>query len=175
LGLAVVQRIIKNHGGAITVYSEPERGTTFQVFFPRFEGQLTAEPEAHETLPRGSEQILFVDDEPVLVDMGREMLESLGYRIVGKTNSLEALQTFCSRPEAFDLVITDMTMPGMGGTELAKELMTARPGIPIILCTGFSEFINCEEIRELGIRELLMKPYVISDLAKTIRIVLGKP
>ena len=123
-------------------------------------------------LPTGNEHILFIDDENVLVDLGKDILESLGYKVTTKTDSLEALETFCNRPHTFDLVFTDMTMSGMTGIELAKKFMIVRPEIPIILCTGFSELINEKAAKEQGIREFVMKPFVTSQLAKTVRKVL---
>ena len=142
LGLSVVQGIIKSHGGKITVRSEPGKETTFYVFLPRLEEEASPEIQTTETVPTGSEHILFVDDEEVLVDLGKEILESLGYKVTTKTSSLEALQTFRSEPDSFDLVIMDMTMPELTGRDLAKECLAIRANIPIILCTGFSDQIN---------------------------------
>jgi CheY-like chemotaxis protein len=130
--------------------------------------------EAREALPVGAERILFVDDEAILAELGKELLESLGYKVVTKTNSLEALETFRADPHGFDLVITDMTMPGLRGEELAREIIALRPGMPIILCTGYSELINETQAREMGIREFLMKPYLAANFAETIRKVLNK-
>ena len=172
LGLAVVQGIVRSCGGGITVYSEPDKGTTFNVFLPRIEEAITPESSPMETLPVGDERILFIDDEEDLAEIGKEILESLGYNVVGQTNSTDALEIFRAHPDAFDLVITDMTMPGLTGIELAQKLMSIRPDIPIILCTGFSELINEKRARELGIRQFLMKPFVIDKLAKEIRGVL---
>jgi PAS domain S-box-containing protein len=172
MGLAVVQGIVKRHGGMITVHSEIGKGTTFHALFPRIEQEIVPEATAAEALPTGSERILFIDDEEPLVDLGKGMLESLGYSVTIKTNSLEALETFRARPDAFDLIITDVTMPAMTGIELAKELMAIRPDIPIILCTGFSELINEKQAKEMGIQEFVMKPFVIGKHAKTIRKVL---
>ena len=172
MGLAVVQGIVKRHGGMITVHSEIGKGTTFHALFPRIEQEIVPEATAAEALPLGSERILFIDDEKPLVDLGKGMLESLGYSVTTKTSSLEALEAFRAEPDAFDLVITDVTMPSMTGIELAKELMAIRPDIPIILCTGFSELINEKRAKEMGIQEFVMKPFVIGKHAKTIRKVL---
>jgi PAS domain S-box-containing protein len=169
LGLSVVQGIVRTYGGAIKAHSEPGKGTTFNVFFPKMKQKLPAQAETGEALPTGAERILFVDDEEPLAELGREMLESLGYKVVTKTNSLEALETFRADPLGFDLVITDMTMPGLSGEDLARELLAIRRGMPIILCTGYSELINEAQTREMGISRFVMKPYNVANLADTIR------
>lgn len=173
LGLAVVHGIVKSHGGALTVESEAGKGTTFQVFIPR----LKRGPVEHETgttapVPEGNERILFVDDEKALVDSGSKILEHLGYEVVARTSSIEALETFRTRPEIFDLVISDQTMPHMTGVELARELMHIRPDIPVILCTGFSERVTPEKAKAEGIREFIMKPLSLRNFAETVRKVL---
>jgi DNA-binding NtrC family response regulator len=102
------------------------------------------------------------------------MLESLGYTVVAETNSLKALKTFVADPQGFALVITDMTMPNLRGDELARKMIAIRPGMPVILCTGFSELINEKQARELGISEFVMKPYSVADFAAIIRKVLSR-
>ena len=171
LGLAVVHGIIESYRGAITVYSEPGNGTTFHVYFPQIDhGKEVADNQKVEPLPMGrNERILFIDDEQALVDVGDQILKSLRYEVTISTSSIEALELFRKQPERFDLVITDMTMPHMTGDRLSREMMRIRPDIPIILCTGFSEYITEEKVKEMGIRELAMKPLDASDLAKTIR------
>jgi CheY-like chemotaxis protein len=174
LGLSVVHGIIRSNAGAITVYSEPGKGSTFNVFFPVIEEEIRAEAAVEELLPTGNEKILFVDDEPTLVEITNQMLKRLGYDVVTKTASNEALDLFQAQPEKYDLVITDMTMPGMMGDELAGKLMQIRPDIPVILCTGFSQRITEKKAKHLGIKAFLMKPLVMRSLAVTIRKVLDE-
>jgi CheY-like chemotaxis protein len=166
----VVHGIVKGCGGAITADSKPGKGTTFQVFFPR-SGTERAQAETVDHLATGNERILFVDDEKVLADMGKKTLEHLGYEVVAKTSSIEALEAFRAQPDKFDLVITDLTMPNMTGTELQKELQAIRQDIPVILCTGFSHMISKNNAKAMGINELIMKPFPKSEIAKTIRLV----
>ena len=175
MGLAVVHGIVTRHGGAITVSSEPEMGSTFRVYLPLIRDvvEMTSEPQASET-PTGSENILFIDDEETLVALGKQILEHLGYTVTATTNSIEALNLFRSNPEQFDLIVTDMTMPHMTGIDLAMALMDYRADIPIILCTGFSEKITEENAKSLGIREFIMKPFAIQDVAQTVRKVLDE-
>jgi len=172
MGLAVVLGIIKNHGGAISVYSEPGQGTTFHIFLPKLKGEIVPQATAVELPSGGMERILFVDDEAMLAELGQELLTSLGYIVTVTLNSREALNLFRSDPQAFDLVITDMTMPGLTSKELAKELMAVKPDVPIILCTGFSEQINEKQAKEIGVRGYIMKPYTVNSLNTTIRRVL---
>ncbi len=172
MGLAVTQGIVKTHNGAINVCSTPGVGTTFEVFFPHSDAKVAPMPEKDNPLPTGNERILFVDDEETLVDLGQKMLKLLGYSITARTSGLEALEIFRSRPDAFDLVITDMTMPHITGIELAKKLMAIRPDMPVILCTGFSELVMGKQAADYGIREFVMKPYQLAEMAASIRRVL---
>jgi CheY-like chemotaxis protein len=169
LGLAVVHGIVKLCEGGITVDSEPGRGTTFEVFFPVMRTEELTEPEAAGELPRGRESILVVDDEEDIVVAAKVLLEQLGYRVTAFTAGPEALEAFRARPDGFDLVLADQTMPHLSGLELAAELLKMRPGLPIIICTGYSETLTPEKVRALGVRELLPKPLAPLQLAQSVR------
>jgi len=174
LGLAVVHGIVENYGGHVTVDSTVGQGTTFDVFLPVVEPKTSAPGEETAPLPTGRERILWVDDEPTLVEACKRMVGSLGYDIAARTSSIEALEAFRANPDEFDLVITDMTMPSMTGVELARALMAIRPDIPIILCTGFSELVSENQAKALGIREFVMKPILRRNIAEAIRRALRK-
>ena len=148
------------------------KGTTFQLLFPLIDLEAAEESKSFESFPTGNECILSVDDDFIVLDANKEMLEVLGYNVIAKTSSTEALETFRAHPDKFDLVITDQTMPDMTGERLAKEIMRIRTDIPIIICTGFSESINEKKAKAVGIRALLMKPVVMRELAETVRDVL---
>jgi nitrogen-specific signal transduction histidine kinase len=169
LGLAVVQGIVKSNNGAVTVESEVGKGATFHVYLPTIKRKLTADDEIATPLPMGCEHILLVDDEQPLVDIGRQMLERLGYSVATRTSSVEALELFKADPDRFDLVITDIVMPNMSGDRLARKIIDIRNDIPVVLCTGYSEKFTRQEAADMGIRSFLMKPLVMKDLADTVR------
>ena len=169
LGLSVVHGIIKSHGGKINCHSVPGKGTTFQVYFPTVEEEPSERPEQFDSIPLGRERILFVDDEAALVDIGKQMLQSLGYHVVARTSSIEALEVFRTQPDQFDLLITDNSMPNMTGVELAKNIKRIRPDMPVILCTGFSETVSEEKVKALSITGFIMKPVIRENMARVIR------
>jgi len=172
MGLSVVHGIVTSHGGAMTVASEPGTGSVFSVFLPVIEEWFELETEVEKTILTGTERILFIDDEEPLTDMGKRMLESLGYDVVATTSSIEALELFKAQADRFDLVITDLTMPHMTGENLAKELMQIRPDVPVILCTGFSARIDEKKAMAMGIRAFISKPILKHEIAKIIRAVI---
>ena len=174
MGLSVVYGIIQGYHGGITVDSKPGKGTVFNVFLPVFEDKPKIETRTTKFVTTGKERILFVDDEVEIVESAREILNDLGYQVESENNPVEALRIFKEQPDRFSLVITDMTMPRMTGKRLAMELLRIRPDIPIIMCTGHSELITREQAREAGIKEVIMKPASISNVAEAIRGVLDK-
>jgi len=176
LGLSVIHGIVKNHGGDISVSSQPGNGATFTVYLPLID-EIDMEPEEVETpsATQGHENILVVDDEKQVVDIEQQILERIGYKVTTKTDSEEALAEFASLPDHFDLVITDMTMPKMTGDQLARKLMDIKPDIRVILCTGFNGAITEEKALAMGIDKFVMKPIVKDELASTVRAVLDSP
>lgn len=171
LGLAVVYGIVKNHDGHVRVRSEPGCGASFDIYLPQLEGNHAAVSEAADMEPiaGGRERILFVDDEKPLVDLARRNLSALGYCVTACSDSQEALTLFQSDPDGFDLIITDMTMPKISGSELTRQITCLRPAQPIILCTGFSEYINPEKATQMGIKDFILKPLSRKTLASAVR------
>ena len=172
MGLAVVHGIVKNHNGAISVDSQPGKGTTFDILLPLTDEKPEVKTETAEEFPTGNETILFVDDEKSIVILTQKMLEHLGYKVETALTPLDALERFSSKPDYFDLIITDMTMPQMTGVKLSEKLMDIRKDIPIIICTGYSALVDEEKAKKLKLAGFIMKPVNMSELSKTIRKVL---
>jgi CheY-like chemotaxis protein/two-component sensor histidine kinase len=172
MGLSVVHGIVKNLKGAITVESWPQKGTLFTIFLPCVESETVEKGQRMEGAPPGTERILFVDDEAVIPDIYKSMLQRLGYRAEIRSDPLEAWEYFRQNPHKIDLIITDHTMPGLTGLELTEKVFRIRPGMPIILCTGFSQEGVEEAAKKAGIPVVLFKPIDRLTMARTIRRVL---
>jgi signal transduction histidine kinase/ActR/RegA family two-component response regulator len=172
MGLAVVYGIVKSLNGTVTVESEEGSGSTFHVYIPQVKRAVELTPEMPLKIARGKERILCVDDEELLVRLNTDILEKLGYTVTALNDSTEALNVFLSDPFAFDLVITDQTMPKLSGLRLAREILRIRRDIPIILCTGHSDAVSPEIVRDAGIKMFIMKPLARKELADAIRSVL---
>ena len=174
LGLSVVHGIVKTLHGGLTIDSKPGKGSIFNVYFPLAVNEKNGreDPITAEELPIGNERILLVDDEKAMVDAVQSMLERLGYHVTVRTSSIEALEAFKNKLDAFDLIITDQTMPNMTGREFAEEIMSIRQDIPIILCTGYSEQIDETKAKAMGISAYVMKPILMNEIAVAIRKVL---
>jgi PAS domain S-box-containing protein len=169
MGLAVVHGIVLNHRGRIRLESQPGQGATFTVLLPRVEAAEQPASLERPAAPCGQESVLLVDDEEDLVLIGKRMLESLGYRVTALSSPGRALEIYQRQPDLFDCLVTDQTMPGLTGVQLASRIMAQRPGMPVVLCTGFSELITAEQAKALGISQFVMKPFVRFELAQAVR------
>ena len=175
LGLAVVHGIVQDRGGGIQVNTEKGEGTAFTVYLPADEGESgESEKRLKPELPLGTERVLFVDDEPTIRKIVKQMLEHQGYEVQTRPNGMDALDCFKQDPQRFDLLITDMTMPGMRGDKLAEEILALRSDIPVILCTGYNKQISEEKAQALGIRAFVMKPLTQYEFIHTVRRVLNE-
>ncbi len=174
LGLAVVHGIVKSCSGGIRAFSEPNKGSEFKIYLPQSKKResVTQERQKSESSDRGNEHILIVDDELQILAMLKDILESRGYRVTTRPGSAEALETFTANPDSFDLVVTDFTMPNMTGLGLSGKILSVRPEIPIIMCSGFSEQMDPEKAKAAGIKEYFIKPVGKSELIRTIRRIL---
>ena len=176
LGLAVVHGIVKDHGGDLSVYSEVGKGTIFIIYLPLMEKQAEGnERKVKEVILRGKgETILFIDDEKMVVDFSRELLEELGYKVVTQTDPVAAIEVFKKNSVNFDIVITDKTMPRLTGFDVIRKIRAIRADIPVVLCSGYQDKEDMEKLQALGINQLITKPARINVLAKAIRDVLDK-
>ena len=173
MGLAVVHGILRSHGGLIRLTSQEGKGSSFEVLLPAIAQPATKKIEENGgSCPLGTERILVVDDEPAITEMVSRWLAQLGYTVTTSNNSVEALAMVRENPGGFDLIVTDQTMPFMPGSELAKEVLSVRPGLPIILCTGYSAILTEEKAREIGIKRYAYKPLQGNELARLVREVL---
>jgi CheY-like chemotaxis protein len=173
LGLAVVHGIVNQLDGVITADSTPGAGTTFEILFPSLPHSPTTTDElTREDIQGGVESILIVDDEPQIVDATNLQLEQLGYRVTAVARSDEALRLIEAQPDAFDLLITDQTMPGMTGAELAERVQRIRPDLPVILCTGYDSALEDKYPEKPRIDALLAKPISRAELASAVRAAL---
>jgi CheY-like chemotaxis protein len=174
MGLSVVHGIVTSINGHILVQSHPGEGSLFTVYLPVLTRHVDEMESNEGPLRTGTERILFVDDEPAQNDLGRQILEHLGYSVRTENDSPKALEVFQKDPDAFDCVITDMTMPKMTGDQLARRILSIRPDIPIILCTGYSEQINEERAAAMGIKGFAFKPLVIREISDLLKSVLDE-
>ncbi|MCZ6474329.1 MAG: PAS domain S-box protein [SAR324 cluster bacterium] len=174
LGLSTALGIISQHGGAMNVNSHPGEGATFEVYLPQKDWAADVPKVEFAAQSGGSASILFVDDEPHIVDYARKTLESLGYQVTALTSSLEALKKFRASPEDYQLVVTDQMMPEMTGEVLVNELRSIRADIPIVLCTGYSDAITPEKAKLMGLNDFVYKPITPDELMDIVRRVLSQ-
>ena len=175
MGLSVVHGIVRNHNGAIFVTSKINKGTKFKLYFPIVEKAIDTDKDLTKNLPIGNEHILLVDDEESITELNKLILQSLGYQVTTQIHSVKAVELFCKKPDAFDLIITDQTMPKMTGVQLREEIQAINAKIPIILCTGFSPSVNKQIALDMGFCDYVMKPVDKYELARVVRQALDSP
>ena len=175
MGLSVVHGIVAKHEGEIDVASTPGEGTIFTILLPLVEAEPEPVAAVMPTLPTGTERILLIDDEELLLTMGQKALSRLGYRVEGYQSPHDGVAAFKAQPDRFDLVITDMTMPQMTGVGVCEGVKAARADIPVVICSGHSDIINPDNATSMGFAAFLQKPVIIQDFALTIRSVLDQP
>ena len=170
LGLSIVYGIIKNHKGLINVYTEPGHGTTFRLYFPATDKiPLNESAQAPKEIPHGTETVLIIDDEITLLDLTREILESLGYKVLTAEGALAGIEMFKEHYSEIGLVILDMLMPEMTGTDVYPILKNIRPELPVLLATGLSVGERVDDLISMGVKDVIAKPYSVSDLASHVR------
>ncbi len=169
LGLSVVHGIVKKYAGLITVDSQIGKGTSFQIFLPALEEQKDVSEKPQTSLPTGEEHILFVDDAKTVAELGKLLLESLGYKVTAETDPQKALEIFQKKPDLFDLVITDQIMPQISGDVLAQKFINIRPELPVILTSGHNEGLDKKGIKERGFLNFISKPFRREEIATIVR------
>jgi CheY-like chemotaxis protein len=174
LGLASAYGIIKNHKGFINVYSEKGEGTTFNIYFPASEKEAVKEKEKDEELIRGTETVFLVDDEDIILDVAKDILKTLGYKVLLARGGVEALQVYNKNQDEIDMVILDMIMPDIGGGETYDKLKEINPGIKVLLSSGYSINGQATEILERGCNGFIQKPFYMIDLSQKLREILDK-
>ena len=174
MGLSTAAGIVKQFGGIITVKSTLGQGSIFEIYFPQLETVHQDPPHISQNYSKGTENILLVDDDPLIAGLNEQLLAEMGYQITVRIDSREALKLFAANPDRFDLVITDQTMPGLTGQNLITEIKKLRPDMPTILCTGYSCKINEKQAKQQGINAFLQKPIELSELLNTVRLILDK-
>jgi CheY-like chemotaxis protein len=165
---------VKGHGGYVDVHSEVGRGSVFTVYLPASHKTFRAEREVHAPIRMGHESVLLVDDEDMILDVGRQMIEALGYHVTAVKGGKEALGTYLSDPAAFDLVVLDMIMPDMGGGETFDRLKRVNPDVKVLLSSGYSVDGQAKEILDRGCNGFIQKPFHIQELSQELRRILGR-
>ncbi|MDA1060132.1 MAG: response regulator, partial [Proteobacteria bacterium] len=167
--------IVTDHRGVVRAESRPGQGATFHVLLPLLsgDGAVALEVATASASPAGQGRILLVDDETLIVRMGQKILNRLGYTVVGATDPEEALETFRADPNAFDLLMTDQTMPGLTGDALISAVRLIRPDLPVVLCTGYSQVMDAEKAKEMGIDAFVMKPLEREEVGRIVSDVLA--
>ncbi len=174
LGLAAAHRIIKNHKGVITTYSEKGAGTTFNIYLPISSNEFIQEQEFAEQLAQGAETVLLVDDEEMIVDVGQQMLEKLGYKVLTAKNGEEAIEIYQSNQEKIDIVILDVIMPGLSGGETYDRLKKSDRNVNVLLASGYGINRQICEILERGCNGFIQKPFNLKQLSRKIREIIEK-